>query len=166
MEKIKGRACADGRKQRRYISKEETSSPTIQIESLILSLSIDAKEKRDIATANVVGAYLLTEMQEYTLIKVTGESAEIMCRVNDEYKDYVTNEKNKPVLYLKLKKALYGYIMIALLWYRTFVGVLVDLGFNLNRYDACVANKEIQGSQCTVCWYVDHKKYCIMIEEL
>ena len=28
--KIKGRACADGRKQRRYIDKDDASSPTIQ----------------------------------------------------------------------------------------------------------------------------------------
>ena len=41
---------------------------------------------------------------------------------------------------------------------RTFVGSLMDLGFNLNKYDACVANKDIQGSQCTVCWYVDNNK--------
>ena len=128
------------------------------MESLILSLLIDAKEKRDVATADVVGAYLLTEMQDYTLIRVMGESAEIMCKVNNKYKDYVTIEKDKPVLYLKLRKALYGCIMSALLWYRTFVGSLMDLGFNLNKYDACVVNKEIQGSQCTVCWYVDDNK--------
>ena len=37
---IKGRACADGRKQRRFIRKEDVSSPTIQLESLMLSLTI------------------------------------------------------------------------------------------------------------------------------
>ena len=41
---IKSRACADGRKQRAYISKEEVTSPTCQLESLILSLLIDAQE--------------------------------------------------------------------------------------------------------------------------
>ena len=156
--KIKGRACADGRKQRRYISKEEASSPTIQMESLILSLLIDAKERRDVATADVVGAYLLTDMHEYTLVKLTSDATKIMCEVNNEYKNYVTTENNKPVLYLKLKKALYGCIMSALLWYQTFVGVLMDLGFTLNEYDPCVANLEVEGSQCTVCWYVDDNK--------
>ena len=56
---IKARACADGRKQRRYIGKENVASPTIQLKSLIMSLIIDAKEDRDIAVADVVGAYLL-----------------------------------------------------------------------------------------------------------
>ena len=31
-------------------------------------------------------------------------------------------------------------------------------GFVLNPYDPCVANKTIQGEQCTVCWYVDDTK--------
>ena len=32
------------------------------------------------------------------------------------------------------------------------------LGFKINPYDQCVANKVINGSQCTVCWYVDDNK--------
>ena len=31
-------------------------------------------------------------------------------------------------------------------------------GFTLNRYDPFVANTEINGSQCTVWWYVDDTK--------
>ena len=40
--KIKGRACADGRKQRRYINKDQVSSPTVQLESLMIILLVDA----------------------------------------------------------------------------------------------------------------------------
>ena len=32
------------------------------------------------------------------------------------------------------------------------------MGFELNPYDLCVANAEIEGSQCTICWYVDDNK--------
>lgn len=42
---IKGRRCADGRKQRETISKEDVSAPTMSIESVMLSCTIDAKEK-------------------------------------------------------------------------------------------------------------------------
>ena len=52
------------------------------MESLFLSLLIDAKEGRDVATADVVGAYLLTKMEDHTLVKVVGESVRIMCKVN------------------------------------------------------------------------------------
>jgi len=62
--KLKTRACADGRKQRKYISKEEVSSPTVQLESLLLSLLIDASENRSVATTDIVGAYLMAKMDD------------------------------------------------------------------------------------------------------
>eukprot|EP00957_Ditylum_brightwellii_P156873 11939680-Ditylum_brightwellii.AAC.1 len=46
--KIKGHGCADGRKQRSYIPKDDASAPTVAIESLMLSCLIDAKEGRDV----------------------------------------------------------------------------------------------------------------------
>lgn len=155
---IKGRACADGRKQRRYIRKEEVTSPTIQLESLMLTLLIDAYENRDVATADVVGAYLMANMDDFVLVKVIGQSVEVMCEVDDNYKKIVTYERGKPVIYLRLKKALYGCMQSALLWYETFKSRLIDMGFTLNKYDPCVANSTINGKQCTICWYVDDCK--------
>jgi hypothetical protein len=46
--RVKGRGCADGQKQRVYKSKEESSSPTVAIESLFLTAVIDAKERQDV----------------------------------------------------------------------------------------------------------------------
>ena len=76
------------------------------MESLFLTLLIDTKEDRDVATADVVGAYLLTDMYDDTVVKVVGNSAKIMCKVNNKYENYITTEKGKgkPVLYLKLKR--------------------------------------------------------------
>ena len=48
--RIKGRGCADGRKQREFITKEESSAPTISTEAFFLTCIIDALEKRDVAT--------------------------------------------------------------------------------------------------------------------
>ena len=49
----------------------------------MISLMIDAKERWDVATADVVGAYLLADMDEFVLLKLTGQSIEIMCTVNN-----------------------------------------------------------------------------------
>ena len=76
--KVEAKACLDGRKQREYIKKEDVSSPTVQQESLIISMIIDAKEIRDVAIADVVGAYLLADMDNYVLIRFTGEPVETM----------------------------------------------------------------------------------------
>ena len=32
------------------------------------------------------------------------------------------------------------------------------MGFEINPYDPCVANKIVDGSQCTIAWYVDDIK--------
>ena len=156
--KVKGRVVADGRKQRKFVPREEATSPTIKLESLLMSLVIDAKEKRSVATADIVGAYLLADMKDKVIVKLTGESVRIMCKNNSKYNDFVTKEKNKEIIYLKLDKALYGCVQSALLWYHTFTSELMTQGFKLNRYDPCVANKMIDGNQCTICWYVDDTK--------
>jgi hypothetical protein len=55
---IKGRGYVDGRKQSEYTPKEETSSPMVAIKSLMLSCIINAKEGRDVAAANIPGAFM------------------------------------------------------------------------------------------------------------
>ena len=53
-------------------------------------------------------------------------------------------EKNK-VLYLKIVKALYGCVESALLWHQLFSSELTKIGFTINDYDRCEANKMING---------------------
>ena len=62
--KIKARGCADGRKQREFISKEEASSPTVSTHALMATCLIDAIEGRDVATIDIPGAFLQAEMDE------------------------------------------------------------------------------------------------------
>jgi Reverse transcriptase (RNA-dependent DNA polymerase) len=155
---IKGRTCADGSVQRSLYEKIDTSSPTVSNEALMYTIIIDAKERRDVATADVVGAYLNANMDDFTLMKLTGEAVKIMVQVDKSYGSFVSNENGKQVLYLQLKKALYGCVKLALLWYELFTSTLQKMGFVLNPYDACVANKIIDGTQCTVVWYVDDNK--------
>jgi hypothetical protein len=124
----------------------------------MLSLIVDVFEGRDVATADVVGAYLLADMDDFVLLKLTGDAVDIMCKANDKYEKFVTIENGKKVLYLRLLKALYGCVRSALLWYELFSSTLQEMGFELNSYDPCVANKVINGKQCTICWYVDDNK--------
>jgi hypothetical protein len=156
--KIKGRTVADGRPQRALYTKDETSSPTVSTDALMMSIMIDACERRDVATADVAGAYLHASMDDFTLLKLEGASVDIMCDVCEMYREFVTYENGKKVLYLRLLKALYGCVKSALLWYELFTGTLQGMGFELNPYDTCVANKMYDGKQCTIAWYVDDNK--------
>jgi len=62
------------------------------------------------------------------------------------------------MLYVRLKKALYGMLQAALLFWQLLSDTLVSWGFTINPYDQCVANKQIDGKQCTIVWHVDDLK--------
>jgi hypothetical protein len=50
-------------------------------------------------------------------------------------------------------------LQAALFFWENLSGFLVnELGFELNPHDSCVANKEINGKQCTIIWHVDDLK--------
>ena len=61
---IKGRTCANGKMQEKYLNIEETSSPTVAVESLFMFLFIDSHEKRDVAIFDVPGVYLNAYMSD------------------------------------------------------------------------------------------------------
>jgi Reverse transcriptase (RNA-dependent DNA polymerase) len=156
--KIKGRGCADGRKQRLYKTKEESSSPTVSIEALFLTCMIDAMEDRYVVTCDIPGAFMHADIDELIHIKLEGELVDLLIRLDATYKEFVTVEYGKRVIYTKLNKALYGTMQASLLFWRKFKKFLTDLGYEENPYDSCVVNKMINGKQCTVCWYVDDVK--------
>jgi Reverse transcriptase (RNA-dependent DNA polymerase) len=158
--KLKGRTVADGSAQREKYAKEDTGSPTVSSDALFLTILIDANENRDVATADISGAYLHALMRDFVSLRFTGWAVDLLCEVNPEYAPYVVykGRNNTKVLYVRCNKAIYGCVMSGLLWYELFNSVLVARGFVLNPYDLCVANAMINGSQCTIAWYVDDMK--------
>ena len=88
----------DGRKQRKFYSKEETASPTMSNDAMIMTLIIDTMEGRDVAVANVKGAYLLADMDDFVVLKMVGESVDILCDVNSKYREFVTEEKGEKAI--------------------------------------------------------------------
>jgi Reverse transcriptase (RNA-dependent DNA polymerase) len=70
----------------------------------------------------------------------------------------VTLENGKQVLYVELRKELYGTLRAALLFWRKLSTQLIEWGFEKNPYDWCVADKQVYGTQCTIIWHVDDLK--------
>ena len=107
---IKGQGCADGRKQRAYTSKEDASSLTMAIESVMLTSVIDAKENRDMATIDIPGAFMQADMDDVMHMKLEGKMVELLVKVDPKlYHQHEQMEGGKTVLYVELKKALYGW---------------------------------------------------------
>ena len=68
------------------------------------------------------------------------------------------------MLHVQLKKALYGTLQAALMFWKLLSEILQEWGFTLNPYDKCVANKNIEGKQCTIIWHVDDLKYHMQVK--
>ena len=62
--KIKGREVAGGNKQRDFISMEESSSPTVATEAVLLSCVINAQEHRGFATIDITNTFIQTRVEK------------------------------------------------------------------------------------------------------
>jgi hypothetical protein len=140
------------------MTKEESSSPTVAIESLMLSCIIDAKEHRDVATVDIPGAFMHTDMDEDIYMKIDGKMAELLSEINASYRSHVTVEHGKKCLNVRLKKALYGTLKAALLFWKHRSSKLAKMGFKSNPYDSYMMTQMIDGAICTILWHVDDLK--------
>ena len=107
--KIKRIYCTNGSKQRRYIDKEYATSPTARTESLLITVAIDANERRTVAVFDILGVYLHTDIYEDVIMIHKVALSELMVNVEPSlYSKYViVNSKGESLLYVKIHKALY-----------------------------------------------------------
>ena len=64
-----------------------------QLKSFMLSLLINSFENRDVTIADNTGAYLFANMKDNEIIKIKNDAVDIMCKVDEGYKKYITYEK-------------------------------------------------------------------------
>jgi hypothetical protein len=153
---VKARSCANGSVQRDHIAKEEAASLTVALESVFVTAAIDERENSEMVTIDIPSAFLHATNDDYVVMCMKRTLAELMAKTDPKlYRIYLTDKKGKRVLYLRLQKALYGMMKSALLFYRKLISELKGMGFEVNPYNPCVANKMINGSQMTVRWHVD-----------
>jgi hypothetical protein len=118
---------------------------------VLLSCVIDAEEDGDVATADIPGAFMQANMDKLLHMKLEGKMAELQVKLEPKlYRKYIQIEKGKQVLYVEVKKALHGTLRAALLFWKKLSTKLQELGFEINPYDWCVANKTINRKQCTI----------------
>ena len=165
---IKGRGCADGWKQQAYITKEESTSPTISMEAMFLMAVVDAWENCKVVVLDVPGAFMQVDMDELVHDWFQGEMVDKLLEIDHNlYASYMAVENGEKVMYVELLKALYGTLRAAWLFWEKLLAKLVnDWGFMPNRYDSCVVNKTVDGRQLTVAWHVDDLKVSHEKEEV
>ena len=130
---------------------------------MLLSCIIDAVEGRDVAVVDIPNAFVqmrVEDKKDMAYIRICGVLVDMLVDIApDVYKWYVTTDKNGvKVLIVQCLNALYGMMIASLLFYKKFVKSLTNVGFKLNPFDPCVANKTIEGHQMTICFHVDDCK--------
>jgi hypothetical protein len=150
------------------MDREDKASPTAQVESILLTAVIDAKELRDVATIDIPNAFIQAEAPEKDndgdriTMKIEGPLVDMLVDLEPErYKNFVTYRGMTPVLFVSVTKAMYGMLQAALLFYKKLVNDLKTIGFEVNPYDPCVANRMVNGIQHTVTLHVDDVKSSI-----
>ena len=158
---VKSRTVYNGKNTREWLSREDTSSPTASTEGVMITTTIDAKEGRDMLTADVPNAFIQAKIDkkrgdEKIIMKITGKLVDVLIRLAPEvYSGYVVYEKGRRVIYVEVLRALYGMLISAMLWYKKFRGDLEEIGFEFNPYDPCIANRIVKKKQQTIRFHVD-----------
>ena len=143
---IKARGCVDGRPQREYISKDESSSPTVSTYALMTTCLFDAIETRKVVTCDIPAAYLSAKWPDDVecTLKFEGAMVKLITEIEPRYEPYVilynkgTNRERK-VLYAKLTKAVYyGTLLGGILFCKKLKKQLEDWDFEMNPYDNIV----------------------------
>jgi hypothetical protein len=104
---IKGRMVYNGRPTKEWISREDSSSPTAALESIMLTGVIDAHEGHDVMACNIPNAFIQALMpeirtgEERVVINITGVLVGMLVELNPElYGPYVVYEKTRKILYV------------------------------------------------------------------
>jgi hypothetical protein len=151
-DKLKARLVAGGNEQDKSLY-DDISSPTVSLPSVFMVAGIAAKERRKVTSLDIGGAYLNADMEPHEVfVKLDPLMAAILVRLRPEYKKFLRPDGT---MLVQLKKALYGCIESAKLWYEHITGTLERFGFKRNPMDICVFNYDADGKQCTICLYVD-----------
>jgi hypothetical protein len=133
---------------------QNLKSPTGKLESIILCLLLACKRKQHLGKIDVGGAYLNAKIGEgdEVFMEIQRNIADILIEAMPELEGYVTE---KGTIIVQIKKALYGLVQSAALWYDELSTFLKSQGFKPNPLDPCVMNKVVGARMITIILYVD-----------
>ena len=160
LDRIKGRIVAGGHKQDRSLYEDsEVSSPTVALTSVIAMAALAAREGHHVMSLDHKAAYLNADMTGTPVeMLLSPEVAEILCGIDIKYEKYVRKDRKIAV---RLKKALYGCVQSAVLWYNELTSTLESIGFSRNPYDTCSFTRARDNTFDRILVYVDDERYRI-----
>ena len=140
---------------------EESASPTVALESVMITGVIDAHEHQDVATVEVPNAFMQTHVKcepgnEWVTMKIQGLLVNMLVKLNPGlHEARVVCKNGKKTVCIIALKAIHGMLQTALSFYKQFRSDLEAKDHKLDPCNLCVANKKVCGKQHTITFHVD-----------
>jgi hypothetical protein len=151
-EKMKARMVAGGHRQDKDdYSYEETSSPTCSLSSIYTAITVAVNKGMKISTIDVPGAYLNAEMKKDIYMWLNTDVCNTLLKLRPNWEQYMSHGR----MCVKLKKALYGCVESAKLWYLRMFELLSDIGYECSAVDQCVFRKTVNDMMVVITVHVD-----------
>ena len=155
-EKLKARLVAGGHLQDRTVY-DNGGSPTATTSSVFLVATLAAHEGRAVGKIDFPGAFLNAAMPEddskTVFVKLNKFESMVLLNIDPSYDKFIDKKGHITV---RLRRALYGCVESARLWYEKLSTDLAQIGYVKNPVDMCVFNRNEQdGTQSTLVLHVD-----------
>ena len=148
---MKVRTCVDEQEKLKKAVPRDASPPTAPTESVLIRAKKYSHKGRDVEICNILGDFRSANMGKDVKMAMCGMLAELMVNIYPRiYRQNMIHENGRPVLYVTLKKVLYGFLRLAFLFYERLVADMRGKGFEINPYSPCGANKMIGDNKLLV----------------
>ena len=103
---------------------------------------------------DITGAYLECEIEDgdEVIMQLSDVLTKLLAELDPLIIPFI-DESGRVMV--RLKRALYGLVQSALLWYKKLTDVLISDGYVRNDYDPCVFSKSVGDNQVTIAFHVD-----------
>lgn len=147
-DKCKARLVAGGHQQDRTVY-TNNGSPTAATQSVFMLAALAAAEGCAVATADVPGAFLKSELPTdgpAVLMRLNKFLSSVLVKLDPNYMPYIRADGSCIV---RLKRALYGCVQSAKAWYKKLRADLESIGYSSIPSDECVFIRREKNSTYT-----------------
>ena len=156
-DKLKARLVAGGHRQDTSLY-DDVSSPTVNLTTLYTVLAIAAHEGHSLTAIDIKGAYLNASLKTVEVhMKIPAYLARLFIPVYMQLKNRDVSEflEKDGSLIVKIKKALYGLVESARLWYDHLCATLLSIGYKVSQFDRGLFHKDTDTGKSLICLHVD-----------
>ena len=141
--RLRARWVGGGHRQKRSDILSERVAPTARSASHNILMAIASKEGRQLHVGDIPSAYLQADHKpadgKPVFIIADKHTSTLIAEAHPEYKDYIMPNGT---MILKVKKAMYGLVESAWLWYKELEKHLTGLGYKVSSSDRALFHKE------------------------